>query len=117
MLNFLKAFGYAFNGLVIFFRHERNGKIQLSVAVVVVILGWYFKLSPFEWIILLACIGAVLSCEMINSSIEKLCNLVHPKYHPAVKTIKDMAAGAVLFVAICSAIIGTIIFLPKIFHA
>ena len=114
MINFLKAFIYAFNGLVIFFRHERNGKIQLFVAIVTVLLGWWLKLSVTEWITILGCIGAVLSLEMINSAIEKLCNLVHPTYHPAVKTIKDMCAGAVLWVSIASTIIGCIILLPKI---
>src|ERR1700712_2601500 len=116
MLTFLKSFAYAFNGLVIFFRHERNGKIQLLVAVVAVLFGWRFKISAAEWIVVLTCIATVLSFEMINSSVEKLCNLVHPKYHPAVKTIKDMCAGAVLFVSVISAIIGAIIFLPKILH-
>jgi len=116
MLNFLKAFVYAFNGLVVFFRHERNGKIQLLVAVFVVLLSLYLGLSPAEWTVILGCIAAVLSFEMINSSIEKLCNLVHPKYHPAVKTIKDMSAGAVLFVSFISTLIGAIIFIPKVFH-
>ncbi len=116
MLNFLKGFIYAFNGLVIFFRHERNGRIQLFIAVVVALLSWGFEISAAEWMVVLCCIATVLSFEMINSSIEKLCNLVHPKYHPAVKTIKDMSAGAVLLVALASAIIGAIIFLPKILH-
>jgi diacylglycerol kinase len=116
MLNFLKSFLYAFNGLVVFFRHERNGKIQLSAALVTVVLSWVLKLSVTEWMFVLASIAAVLSFEMINSSIEKLCNLVHPTYHPAVKTIKDMCAGAVLFAAVISAIIGAIIFVPKILH-
>ncbi|HEX8278514.1 MAG TPA: diacylglycerol kinase family protein [Segetibacter sp.] len=117
MKGFLKGFVYAFNGLVIFFRHERNGRIQLLIAIVAVLLGWRVKLSAAEWMVVLGCIATVLSFEMINSSIEKLCNLVHPKYHPAVKTIKDLAAGAVLFVSFISAIIGAIIFLPKILHA
>lgn len=114
MMSFLKAFAYAFNGLVIFFRHERNGKIQLGTALGVLLLSWWIGISSTEWIIVLGCIGTVLSFEMINSSIEKLCNLVHPKYHPAVKTIKDISAAAVLFVAIISTIIGAIIFVPKI---
>jgi diacylglycerol kinase len=53
---------------------------------------------------------------MINSAIEKLCNLVHPTYHPAVKVIKDISAGAVLWISVMSSIIGIIIFLPKIQH-
>jgi diacylglycerol kinase len=115
MLSFLKGFGYAFNGLVIFFRHERNGRIQLAMAVVAVLLSWWLKISAAEWIVVLGCAATVLSFEMINSAIEKICNLVHPKYHPAIKTIKDMAAGAVLFVAMASAVIGAIIFLPRLY--
>lgn len=115
MINyFLKGFVYAFNGLVVFFRHERNGRLQLVLAVVVVLLGLLFSVSTWEWIILLVCIASVLSLEMINSAIEKLCNLVHPKYHPAVKVIKDISAGAVLWASVISGIIGVIVFLPKI---
>ena len=114
MVNFLKGFLYAFNGLVVFFRHERNGRIQLVVALIVLLFGWLLKVSSAEWIVLFICIATVLSFEMINSSIEKICNLVHPTYHPAVKTIKDISAGAVLWVTIFSAIIGAIIFLPKV---
>ena len=114
MRGFLKGFVYAYNGLVIFFRHERNGRIQLLVAVVVVLLGWGLRVTGAEWMVLLGCIATVLSFEMMNSAIEKICNLVHPTYHPAIKTIKDMAAGAVLFVSLISVIIGSIIFLPEI---
>jgi diacylglycerol kinase len=114
MISFLKGFVYAFNGLVVFFRHERNGRIQLLLAFAALLLSWKLKISAAEWMVILACIASVLSFEMINSAIEKLCNLVHPKYHPAIKTIKDVAAGAVLFVAILSAIIGAIIFIPKL---
>lgn len=114
MINFFKGFLYAFNGLIVFFRHERNGRVQLVVAILVIVVGLIFSVSRTEWIVLLFCIASVLSLEMINSAIEKLCNLVHPKYHPAVKVIKDISAGAVLWFSVISAIIGFIIFLPKI---
>lgn len=114
MLQFFKGFGYAYNGLVVFFRHERNGRIQLAIAALVVIAGFWLKVTTAEWMVLLGCISLVLSFEMINSSVEKLCNLVHPGQHPAVKIIKDMAAGAVLFASFISSVIGGIIFLPKI---
>lgn len=116
MINFLKGFLYAFNGLVVFFRHERNGRIQLVISVAVIILAFLLHVSTLDWIILMICIATVLALEMINSAIEKLCNLVHPKYHPAVKVIKDISAGAVLWVSVSSGIIGVIIFLPKIHH-
>lgn len=114
MLKFIKGFGYAFSGLVIFFRHETNGKVQLLAGCVAVLLGWRLGLSGNEWIVITGCIAAVLSLEMVNSAIEKLCNHVQPDIHPAIKTIKDIAAGAVLWMAIASAIMGGIIFIPKI---
>lgn len=116
MISFLKGFVYAFNGLIVFFRHERNGRIQLVVAIVTAMLAWWLQVSTIEWIILLGCIATVLAFEMINSTIEKLCNLVHPTYHPAIKVIKDISAGGVLWVSVFCGVIGFIIFLPKILH-
>ena len=58
--------------------------------------------------------GLVLAMEMTNSVIEKLIDFLNPAQHPQIKWIKDVAAGAVLWTAVLSAIIGTIIFLPKI---
>jgi diacylglycerol kinase len=109
-----KTFINAFNGLQYFFKTERNGKIQAGIAIFVVLAGLYVKLSSFEWIITLLCIGTVLALEMANSALEQLCNLVHSEYHPAIKIIKDVAAGAVLLVSIISTAIGLIIFIPKI---
>jgi len=68
-----------------------------------------------EWIVVLLCICAVLGLEMINSALEHLCNLVQRDYHPLVKKIKDVSAGAVLIASIISVVIGFIIFIPKIF--
>lgn len=116
MLNFLKGFIYAFNGLKVFFRHERNGRIQLFVAFVIVMLAWWLHVSAFECMVLCGCIANVLAFEMINSAIEKLCNLVHPAVHPAVKVIKDISAGSVLWVSFLSAVTGLIIFVPKLLH-
>ena len=109
-----RTFINAFNGIQHFFKTERNGKIQASVSIFVVLAGLYVKLSSFEWIITLLCIGAVLSLEMLNSALEQLCNIVHSEYHPVIKIIKDVAAGAVLSVSIISSVIGAIIFIPKL---
>jgi len=113
--NIFSAFANAFNGLFYFFANERNGKIQLGAAAIVVAFALYFRISINEWVAVLLCIGAVLSLEMINSAIEKLCDLVHPEYHPVIKIIKDVSAAAVLFASIISAIAAAVIFLPKIF--
>ena len=67
-----------------------------------------------EWLVVVLCITVVLTLEMINTAIEKLCDVVQPDYHPQIKIIKDIAAGAVLIAALGSIIIGAIIFVPKI---
>ena len=109
-----KTFANALNGIQYFFKTERNGKIQVSVSFFVILAGFYFRLSSIEWIFILLCIGAVLALEMLNSALEHLCNMVHNDYHPAIKIIKDVSAGAVLFTSFISVITGLIIFLPKI---
>ena len=114
--NIFSAFGNAFNGLFYFFRHERNGKIQLTVAIVAICFALYYHVSIMEWTAVLLCIGAVLSLEMLNSAVEKLCDLVQPSFHPVIKIVKDVAAGAVLFASIISVVIAALIFLPKILH-
>lgn len=76
--------------------------------------GIFFSLSATEWMILLVCFAVVLSFEIINSAIEKLCDLVCPEFNLTIKKVKDMAASAVLLSAIIAFIIGCIIFLPKI---
>jgi len=112
--NLSMAFYHAFNGLQNFFLRERNGKIQLFVACTIITAAFAFKISPMEWVIVLLCIGLVLALEMINSAIEKLCDLVHKDFHPVIKIVKDVSAAGVLWASILSAAIGCIIFIPKI---
>ena len=73
------------------------------------------NLSAEEWIVIAFAIGLVLAAEAINSSIEALADLVSPEYNEAIKRTKDLAAGAVLILAITAAIVGLIVFIPKLF--
>ncbi|RYY99824.1 MAG: diacylglycerol kinase family protein [Chitinophagaceae bacterium] len=114
MRYFLKSLGFAWNGILGFFRTERNGRIQGVIAALAVGAGIYFGLSRGEWIVLLASIGAVISLEMINSALEGLCNLYSTDYHPLIGRIKDGAAGAVLWTSILAAIIGILLFWPHV---
>ncbi len=109
-----KAFGYAFFGLFLFFKMERNGKIQLSLALLVTAFGIALQISAQEWIYVLLCIAVVLSLEMLNSAIEKLCDMVCAEYNTTIKIVKDVSAGAVLWTSLISLIVAAIIFLPKI---
>lgn len=110
----LKSFVYAFNGIRLLITKEHNAWIHCFAAVCAVSLGFFFHLSATEWIAIIFAIGTVLAGEAVNSSIEALADLVSPEYNEAIKRTKDLAAGAVLFLAIAAAIIGLIIFIPKI---
>lgn len=115
-MKLVKSFGYALSGIVSCFRSEPNFSIHTVLAVVVLTLSFLCKLSAIEWIAVCFCIALVISMEMLNTAIEKLCNVVQKEVHPAIKKVKDIAAGAVLVSALFSLITGTIIFLPKIIN-
>lgn len=110
------GFSYAWNGLSTVLKRERNFRIHIFAAILVVSVGLLVKLSPIEWLIICLTITIVLVTEIVNSAIEKTIDYISKDEHPDAKNIKDMAAGAVLIAAIASIIIGVIIFLPKISH-
>lgn len=110
----LRSFKYAFRGFVHLFRNEHNAWIHMLAAITVVIMGFSFRISADEWILIIIAIGIVFITELINTSIENLVDLLHPDKSPKAGKIKDLAAAAVLVSAIVAAIIGLIIFLPKI---
>lgn len=110
----LKSFVYAFNGIRLLIKNEHNAWIHCFATVCVLTTGLFFNLSQTEWIAIVFAIGCVFAGEAFNSSIEALADLVSPEYNEAIKRTKDLAAGAVLFLAIAAAIVGCIIFVPKI---
>lgn len=114
MLYFLRSLRFAINGIYHFFRRERNGQIQGVIALLVIVAGLFFGITHTEWLALLLCTGLVISLEMLNSAIERICNMYTTEFHPAIKIIKDVAAAAVLWSALISFVVGLIIFIPHI---
>ena len=113
-MRFFQSVSNALNGIHNFCLREKNGQLQIIIAVIAVGFGFVLHISAMEWVVIILCIATVLSLEMINSSLEKLSDLVQPHYDPQIKIIKDVAAGAVLITAVASLIIGLIIFGNKI---
>lgn len=109
------SFKYALKGIKLLFSNENNAKFHLLAAVIILTFGWYFKISNTEWMIILLCIFTVFSSEAFNTAIEKLCDKLSPEHDIKIGHIKDLAAAAVLFMALASFIVACIIFLPKIF--
>lgn len=110
------GFSYAWNGLLETIKTERNFRIHLFIAILVIISGFIFNVSKLEWLILITIIIMVMVAEMVNTAIERMIDYVKPDKHPEAKVIKDVAAGAVLLTAIGSIVIGLIIFVPYLWR-
>ena len=110
----LDSFKYAFAGIRDLFKTEPNATIHLIAAILVIALGFFFSISPTEWCFVVFAIAIVFSAEAFNTAIEHLTNKVSPEFNELAGKTKDAAAAAVLFAAIGAAIVGVVIFLPKI---
>jgi diacylglycerol kinase len=112
--NILESFRFAFSGLWYALRTQRNTRVHLAIAAVVVVLGLCLNLSYVQWAVLTLTIGFVLVSEMLNTVAETLVDLVSPGYHPLAKVVKDVTAGAVLLTAIVSVVVGLLVLGPPL---
>ena len=110
----VRSFKYAFNGLKILVREEQNYVVHLTTTVVVVMAGFYYKISAIVWTVLLLAIQLVLKLETIQKALEHLADFVSTERNDKIMRIKDLAAAGVLISAVTAMIIGVIIFGPKI---
>ena len=110
----INSFKYAFAGIADLFKTQPNAWIHLSFAVLAICLGFFFSISSTEWCLLTFAISIVISAEAFNTALEHITDLVSPDYHKLAGRTKDVAAAGVLIVAMGTAIIGLLIFLPKI---
>lgn len=110
----INSFKYAFSGILSAYKSERNMKIHISIAILVIFFGIFLQISTYEWIACILCFAMVIGAEMFNTAIETVVDIAMPKKDERAKKAKDVAAGGVLIFAIGSAIIGSIIFIPKI---
>jgi hypothetical protein len=108
-----QAMKSAFKGLIFCFKSEANVRRHGVLCLGVIGMGFYFSISSLEWCLCMLCIGSVMAAEYLNTAIEELTNLVEPNSHPIAGRVKEISAGAVLFLSIISVIVGNIIFLPK----
>lgn len=114
-VKYREKFSNAFRGIYVAFKVTRHSFIYIVATLFVIVLGFYFQISSFEWIALVFAIGFVLVSEVFNTAIEIDIDLTSPEYHPYARDTKDVAAAAVLLSVLAAIIVGLIIFLPKIF--
>ncbi|WP_278381084.1 diacylglycerol kinase family protein [Chryseobacterium arthrosphaerae] len=110
-----KSFLNAFRGVFAMIKTERNFQIELAAFFINLFLIFYFNLSGTDAALILLVSAAVLSAEIFNTAIERICDLIQPDFDPRIGFIKDISAGAVILMAIASVIIGVIIYPKYIF--
>ena len=109
---FLKSLKHAIDGLTYAVAHERNFRIELFVAILVLFLIFVFKVKNWEAIVLILMIMWVLIAELINTVLERVMDILKPRIHPYAHLIKDLMAGAVLISSVVEIAVGVIIFYP-----
>ena len=109
----LKSVGFAVKGALKHITAEHSVIVQSSLAVLMTVAGFYFKIDRYEWMMQILAFGLVLGVESLNTAVEKIADFVHPEYHERIGFIKDIAAGAVMFAALAAMAIGLLIYVPK----
>ena len=109
----LKSVGFAFKGAIKLISTEHSVMVQSSLAVIMIVAGFYFEIDRYEWMMQILAFGLVLGIESMNTAVEKMADFIHPEFHDRIGFIKDIAAGAVMFAALAAVAIGLLIYVPK----
>ena len=108
------AFGHAFRGWWYVLKTQHNAWIHSLFATVVILVGLWVGLKPFDWAVIVLTIAMVFTAEFINTAIEAVVDLASPMHHPLAKVGKDVGAGAVLIAALAGVVIGLLIIGPPL---
>ena len=109
-----RSIGHAIDGIINLIIEERNAKIHLVATALVIYVGFNMEFTAQEWIWISLAVACVWVAELINTSIERLTNLVSPEHHPLAKQVKDYAAGAVLVMSLWAILVFCLIAFPHL---
>ncbi len=105
---------HAARGIFFAAQAQRNFRIHLMAAVAVLGVGAWLRFTRVEMAILAVTCSVVIMGELLNTGLEYLLNLLEARDHPAVKAVKDVAAGAVLLAVAGSVLVGLLLFGPRL---
>ena len=110
----LQAFHCAAAGISHLFRTQPHARWHFLAMALVVITGIFCKVRRMEWLALLLAMGLVWTAEACNTAIELACDAITREQHPLIGRAKDVAAGAVLLAALFAALVGAMVFAPRL---
>ena len=111
---FLQSLTYAWSGLVMTFRTQRNARIHTIVGFLVLAAAAFLRLEWLQAGVLVLTIGAVLAAETINTTVEAIVDLLSPEWHQRAKVAKDTSAAAVLIMSLTAIVVGMLILGPPL---
>lgn len=112
-----RSLAFAFRGIGYMIKNERNFKIHLFFAVLIIFIGLLIGFNRYEWMIVILLIAVVLSAEIFNSALERICDLMREKLklkYEDTTVIRNLSAGAVIITALFSLLIGIILIAGKL---
>ncbi len=108
------SFNYAITGLVHAVRTQRNMRIHVITAIVVMTACLILGVTKAEFIMTAISVTLVISAELFNTAIESAVDATTNHYHPLVKIAKNTAAAAVLVTALNAVVVGYLVFWNRI---
>lgn len=111
-----KSFQNAFRGAFLMVKTERNFQIECFALLINLFLIFYLQLSGTDAALILIISFGILSAEIFNTAIEKICDIVHPEFDKRIGLIKDISAGGVIIMVIAAIIVGAIVYWKYVFN-
>ncbi|WP_245530563.1 diacylglycerol kinase family protein [Pseudothermotoga thermarum] len=112
----MKSFLHAFEGIEEALRAQRNLKIHFAVAFVVIVVSYFLNISAEEFLWLSFAVFSVIGMELINTLVEALMDVYDKSFDPAIKFVKDVSAGIVLWYSLFATIVGLVVLGKALFH-
>lgn len=110
-----KSFGFSLSGLVWMLKSERNFQLEVLALLINLFLIVFLQLTATDAALILTVCFAVLCLEILNTCVERLCDIIQPEFDAGIKIIKDIAAGAVLLMALGSVCVGILVYAKYLF--
>jgi diacylglycerol kinase len=111
-----EKFRDAFLGVRSGMRGQNSFRVHIFMAIAVIIAATAMRMNMWQWCLLLLCIAGVLTAEMFNSALEHFAKAVEKDHNPQIGEALDTASAAVLFASLGAALVGSIIFLDRLWE-
>jgi diacylglycerol kinase (ATP) len=112
----LYSFNYAIEGIVYALRTQRNMRLHVIAAAVVLSAALFFRIGGLELLALLFAITFVLVTELVNTAVEAAIDVATNRFDPMAKVSKDVAAGAVFIASLNAIAVGYLVFFRRLTH-